>query len=382
MFLFLSLCSFLARRAEFRADVAEVDSLTWAWHRACANTGLGNEVSTVTGPTMSTPKLVHVVLGPPIVLTVQLLPGQLPEDFVPVARRVAAALGARRLRVTPQGLQHVRVELLLEDPLDATLPLVLDPPGVGVLLGRDEGGQDILVDPADLPHVAVQGVTRSGKSVWTYGLLAQLAGRPDVLVAGLDPTGLLWRPFAGSRHADWQVSGLDELAAHEKLLARVVDEMDRRIRELPADRDSIEITHDRPLLFVFLEEYPGLLRVLDAAKTRGDDPGGRVRALISRLLAEGAKVGIRVVILAQRAEAAVLGAFERAMCSLRISFRCDNRTAVELLHAGADPAVADAHTSALPGVGLISMPGRPLTRFRAPYLGDYAAFAAAIATRS
>jgi hypothetical protein len=104
-----------------------------------------------------------------------------------------------------------------------------------------------------------------------------------------------------------------------------------------------------------------------------------VRALTSRLLAEGAKVGIRVVILAQRAEAAVLGAFERAMCSLRISFRCDNRAAVELLHAGAEPAVADAHTAALPGIGLMSMPGRPLTRFRAPFIGGYAEFAAAVA---
>lgn len=155
---------------------------------------------------------------------------------------------------------------------------------------------------------------------------------------------------------------------------------DARIAALPAHRDTLQVVPGCSLIFVALKEYPGLLRVLDAAKKRGgDDPGARVRALVSRLLAEGHKVGIRVVILAQRAEAAVLGAFERAMCSLRISFRCDNRASVELLHAGADQAIADAHTSAPPGIGLMSMPGRPLTRFRAPYIAEYAEYAAAIA---
>ena len=37
----------------------------------------------------------------------------------------------------------------------------------------------------------VQGVTRSSKSGWTYGALAQMAGRPELLIAGCDPAGLL-----------------------------------------------------------------------------------------------------------------------------------------------------------------------------------------------
>ena len=225
----------------------------------------------------------------------------------------------------------------------------------------------------------MQGVTRSGKSVWTYGALAQLAAQPDVLVAGCDPTGLLWRPFAGSLHSLWQVSGLADLPAHEALLARLVAEMDRRIVELPPDRDTLAVTAAMPLLVVVLEELAGLLRALDAAKAAKDDPGKRVRALLGRLLAEGAKVGVRVILLVQRAEAAVVGAFERAMCSLRISFRTDNRASVELLHPGADPAVADAHTTAEPGIALVSMPGRPLTRMRAPFLGGYPEYVAAVA---
>jgi S-DNA-T family DNA segregation ATPase FtsK/SpoIIIE len=231
----------------------------------------------------------------PRTLTVRMLEGQIPAALSRVGHLIAPHLDGVALRVVDRGFGWAIVTVLHEDPLAATLPLDLDEHRAGVMLGRDEGGQEVLAHPAELPHTICQGVTRSGKSVWTYGLLAQLAHRDDVLVAGLDPTGLLWRPFARCRHAPWQVSGLPDLAAHEKLLARVADEMDARIVDLPADRDTIEITTDRPLLFVVLEEYPGLLRVFDAAKTRGDDPGGRVRALVSRLLAEGAKVGIRVV---------------------------------------------------------------------------------------
>jgi hypothetical protein len=57
-------------------------------------------------------------------------------------------------------------------------------------------------------------------------------------VKGACATGLLFRPFAGSRHAQvagQRLSRLD-LAAHEELLRRLVDEMDRRILKQPARR--------------------------------------------------------------------------------------------------------------------------------------------------
>jgi hypothetical protein len=263
-----------ARRVDRWADQQLVDTLVWAFRQACIGAGVCLAVDgPIAGTGYRTPEITNVELGPPLRMTVRMLEGTVPAALSRVGHLIAPHLGGVALRVLDRGFGWALVTVLTVDPLAATLPLAPDLRHAGVLLGRDEGGQDILAEPADLPHTVCQGVTRSGKSVWTYGLLAQLAHRPDVLVAGLDPTGLLWRPFAGSRHAEWQVSGLADLPAHEKLLAQVADEMDRRIRELPADRDTIEITPGRPLLFVFLEEYPGLLRVLDAAKTRGDDPG-------------------------------------------------------------------------------------------------------------
>lgn len=362
-------------RRERYDDHRDAEALAWAWRCACEGTGLGRTVDTPTGGTTTTPKVTAVRLGRCPELLVALLPGQLPGDVRAVANRLAPHLGAVALRVEPRTPVHVRVTLLDADPLDGAVALATGP---GLHLGRDENGAELRIDPAELPHTIAQGVTRSGKSVWTYGLLAQLAHRPDAVVAGCDPTGLLWRPFTGSRHTPWQSSGLADPGAHEKVLASVVEEMETRIDGLPLDRDTVAVGPALPLIVVVLEEYPGLLRVLDAAKTRGDDPGARLRALVSRLLAEGAKAGIRVVLLAQRAEASVVGAFERAMCSLRVSFRCDNRASVELLHPGAPAAVADAHTAALPGVALLSRPGHDLTRIRAPYLGGYREFADAV----
>lgn len=369
-----------ARRREYRYDQTLADDIVWAWRCACEGAGLIQQIDTAVGPSIVTPRLVDITLGPPTILIAQLLPGQIAADIRRAGYRIAGHLGAVMLRVEPHGLRHVRVELLQKDPLHGLLALQLPRREPGTLLGIDEGGLALVEHFAQSAHTIVQGVTRSGKSVFTYGVLAQLAADPAAIVAGCDPTGLLWRPFAGSRHADWQVSGVADHRAHEALLARLVDEMDRRIAALPLDRDTIEIGLDTPMILVVLEELAGLLRCMDGAKSGKEDPGKTFRAAMARLLAEGAKVGIRVLILVQRAEAAIIGAFERAMCSLRISFRVDNRASVELLHPGTPTELADQHTTALPGIALMSAPGRDLTRFRAPYLGGYAEYARAVAT--
>src|SRR5699024_12543066 len=51
-------------------------------------------------------------------------------------------------------------------------------------------------------HTVVAGATRSGKSVFSYVVLSQLARLPFVQVVGVDPSGLLLAPFvdAGAEH--------------------------------------------------------------------------------------------------------------------------------------------------------------------------------------
>ncbi len=347
-----------------RAQLVEGD-LRRAWRAACEGSGLCRTSDSVVGSSVRTPAIRSVTAGPPVALVVELLPGQLPADVEAVALRLAPALGVARLRVTSTSDMFVRVELLDEDPLNATVSLPPVPPDQSTFLGQDEAGRPVRGLWADLTHAVVQGTTGSGKSSWTYATLVQAAGNPDMLVAGCDPSGLFWRPFTGSRHADWQVSGLRSVQAHAELLARLVDEMDSRTEAMPDSQDSVTTSRALPLILVVLEEYAGLLRAADQADTK---IGKAIRGHVARLLAEGRKAGIRVLIIVQRAEAAIIGALERAQCALRISFRTDNRASVELLHPGAPSDVAEEHATALPGVALVTMPGRRLLRLRAPHV--------------
>jgi S-DNA-T family DNA segregation ATPase FtsK/SpoIIIE len=373
--------SFHRRRSDrhaLRLDAAEVDALVDAWDRAAQGVGFVRTVSTVTGPTVIVPRIAHIVLGPPAVLTVRLEPGQTVADLRALSRRLAPHLAARVLRVEALGVgDYARVTLLAADPLADVLHLGSRwPADDRVWLARDEDGTDITADPVDLPHMIAQGQTRSGKSAWCYALLAQLAAMPDVTVAGVDASGLLLRPFAGSHHAAAQVCGLAELPRVETVLAELVAEMDRRIAAIAPGWDRV-ITHlGEPLVVVVLEEWPGVLRALDASAEA--KIGKRVRGLVARLLAESPKAGMRVVMVAQRAEATLIGGAERAQLAARLSFRSDSPDSVKLLHPHAAADLAEHHADAADGVALLTMPGRPLSRVRAPWIGGYGEYAAAV----
>lgn len=360
-----------ARRRQSRRQLADdqhdADALVWAWRTACEGAGVCHSVDTPSGATISTPHVTGVTLGPPTTLMVRLLPGQLPADVRRAAPRLAPHLGAAALRVEPRGYTHVRIDLLDADPLADAYRARPGRAGP-LLLGVAESGP-LYVEPAELQHMIVQGSTRSGKSTWTYGLLGQLAHRPDVRIAGVDPSGITLRPFTGPG----VVCGLADLDRVESVLAELVADMDARLSAMPPDRDVLPFGEAHPLVLVVLEEWPGTLRALDAADAK---QGKRVRALVARLLAESHKVGFRVLLLVQRAEATIVGAAERAQCGGRLSFRVDSAEAVKLLHSGAEDLVAD-HAAAEPGIALVSWPGLALDRLRAPML-SYAEYVAAV----
>jgi S-DNA-T family DNA segregation ATPase FtsK/SpoIIIE len=368
----VSIATWRNRRTDRQIDQAEVDRLTWAWRAAAAGSGIGRTVPTVTGPTTSVPRLTSVTLGPPVVLMVQLLPGQLVADVRAASYRLAGALGAVALRIEARGLEYVRVELLAVDPLADVLRLDLD--GLrgtpAVVLGRDEGGMDVTADVAAWPHVLLSGATLAGKTTGLRWVLAQLAHRRDVRVIGSDPSNSLWRPWPADPD---RVSGLADIAAHVAMLERATAELDRRLATLPAGRDRVQTSAELPLWLIVMEEYAGALRVADADSK---DMGRRLRTAMSRLLAESAKAGMRVWVLAQRGDTAILGGFERSNMTARITWATD-REGVKMAHPGAPADLVDAHATAPPGIALLSAPGVDLTRLRTP-LFEFAEYGAAV----
>lgn len=366
-----------SRRRDRHADEHDVDALCWSWRTACIGSGLCNIVTAAAGPTEVTPKIVDVTLGPPTVFLAELLPGQIPADVRAVAHRLAPHLGAVALRIEPRGLRHVRIECLAEDPLvgsvDRARPVrsARDP----VMIGRDEQARPVPIALADSAHLIVQGSSGSGKSTAMYGFLGQVAPAPDVLVVGSDITGKLLEPWATRPGmAGWHALGTRNLGAHVRVLERCVREMDRRIEQMPPGHDSVQITTDRPLILMVIEEFPGLVRLL---ATTNKELEKTARSMLARLFGESRKAGMRLLLIAQRADANLIGGFERDQCSHAISFRVGSLSALSMLHADADKAVFAEHSTAQPGIALLSAPGDPLRRFRAP-LTDYATYYAEV----
>lgn len=297
------------------------------------------------------------------------------QRFAQTLREVTGAFSLI-LRSEVQG-PHTVLRLLWSDPLRGSRAS-LQPSGGPVRIGLDERGCDVFWDPFEATHTAVQGMTRSGKSVQEYTRLSGLAGRDDMEVCGLDPTGVLLGPWAtaGGHIGVPSTAGEIPVYAHFlDVLIDIVSEMDRRTLQLAADgRDKLEpsdFSAELRCLVVVLEEWPGIIRAAaaeDATESRkpAERVGPKIEAGVARLLAEGAKSGIRVLLLGQRLSSKSLDTDSRSNFGVRHTLRVDNADAVGMLHDNAAdwaPVVAAFE----PGQGLIERPALGQRRYRADY---------------
>ena len=242
------------------------------------------------------------------------------------------------------------------------------------MIGRDSWGDDVFLDIALPSHVICQGGTRSGKSVFAYCLLARVSVLRNVLVGGCDPSGLLLHPWRNAPKPHLRSFG-NGVAAHEAALRQLTLELDRRVGDLLAEGvDKVDWNDSRtPIILVVLEEYPGLL-VLAEAHDGAEGLRGKtslaasIRRSVARLVQEGAKAAIRVLLLTQRADAAIVGGAERSNFGTRISFRLDNGDAVRMLHPQATDDIIRRILKSVQGVGYIDTPRLDATFFRSDYV--------------
>lgn len=349
------------------------------WREACLRAHLGVPVSTPLGGTAmaGTPRVVHVqpsAYRAPGFLVVERPSGLTMADLEDASADLADGLGVWSIRLRERGPHHVRVDLIDVDPLASVVDWLPAAPRDHLVLGVDEHGATVSVPVEELTHMVMQGSTGSGKSGAGYAILAQLAARPDVDVVGIDPTGRLLGPW-GVHPRGWRVCGTADAAArYEHAMAGVVAEMDRRLAELPERADTLETSPSCPLLIVVLEEWAGVARLVGHTRAKPS----AVHRHVARLLAEGRKVGIRVITLVQRAEADVIGAFERDQALTRLSFGTPDANTIKMLHPDASPEVAELHATSPQGVALLSTPEHRLLRIRAPWIGSYAAYVDAV----
>lgn len=346
------------------------------WRSVAEGCGLARVVHVASGVTISVPRVGGVSVdrdGRPVRITVQRHPGQRTADYRERAAQLADALGCARVLIEDMSAERwIVLRLLDTDPLAGVRAWHRRLP-VGHI-AYAETGEAFSARWEDRPHTICVGQTGSGKSSWLMGQLADLArlprcpftDRPTVRVVGIDPSGLLFRPWPDD---PWRVSGLaGDLAEHRRVLRELCAEMDRRLTILPPGTDNLRSDGDVPLLVVVLEEFPALVRAAELVDRKA---AAEIRQLTGRLISEGRKCATRLVLAAQRADTSIVDGATRAQAGLRISFASE-ADGIAMLHPRhvIDP---DEHSVAEPGVCAITAPRVGTFRARSTLLSyrDY-----------
>jgi len=209
-------------------------------------------------------------------------------------------------------------------------------------------------------------------------MLAQLRGQP-VQLCGIDPTGILFNAIgpAGLGGDSLRCLTLRDPGNARDVVLALVAEMDNRIGQLLAEgRDRFTVFDGTlPLLIVVLEEYPGILAALSALDAASgakasDRIETQIRAAVQRLALEGAKVGLRLWLVAQRADASLLTGVLRGQLTQRLTFSTDD-DGLRMLHEGITADQVQKSATFLAGQAWAEFHGvMPLTMFRADFL-DY-----------
>lgn len=255
---------------------------------------------------------------------------------------------------------------------------------IPIAIGWNELAQPVLVDIAkDAAHWLIQGKTRSGKSQCTYNLLAQAGSNPAVRVVGVDPTSVLLAPFVHRRPAEPNIElGLNDFDKVLRVLQFVKAESDRRI-ECFWDRriDKISLFSPAlPLILLVLEEFPGIIEgAQDFDATNGLKPADRyalrITSLVRQIAAQSAKAGIRMLLLAQRAEASIVGGNARSNFAVKMTLRVDEPESVKMLHPNATPEECALVEGFVPGQGFFDQPGLRRQMIRTVRVGEYSTYA-------
>lgn len=322
-------------------------------------------------------------VGP--IFTVELPPGISLDDVGRQVVRLRAGLDVPEINLYPHGTSSalIEVEAQFVDPF-ADLVLSTDQSGgplAPIRIGRDRLAAPITWDPTEAAHIAIQGATRSGKSALIYGMVSALVRKAAVMLAGIDPSRVLLTPWTDQPHPELRCVGDDPVAACQ-VLSSLVDLMTSRLDDLVTEGlDKFDIfTEARPLVVILLEEYPGLLEAAaahDAGEKPADRVAPRIKGHVARLLRESAKVGFRVVLIAQRMDADIVGGASRSQLGLRVTLRVDNGDGVRMLHEHAtSEQIAEVPTFP-PGRALVQAPGVPLTAAQMD-LTDYATYKARV----
>jgi DNA segregation ATPase FtsK/SpoIIIE, S-DNA-T family len=112
----------LQRQREDRELARWATELGWQWSETMDGVHLAHHTRTAGGLYHIAAPLVHSAdPGPPVTLLVEMLPGQIIEDFQSQAHRIAEGMGVPMVRIAPAAQGLIKVGLLDHDSLRAAM---------------------------------------------------------------------------------------------------------------------------------------------------------------------------------------------------------------------------------------------------------------------
>ncbi|MFQ5761296.1 MAG: DNA translocase FtsK, partial [Acidiferrobacterales bacterium] len=250
----------------------------------------------------------------------------------------------------------------------ATSPLTLG-------LGKDIGGNPVIVDLAGMPHLLVAGTTGSGKSVCLNSLILSLLYKcapEQVRFIMIDPKMLELAVYEGIPHlltpvvTDMKQAAnalrwsLAEMQRRYRLMAalgvrniagynRKVSEAEERGNPIPdplnTNGEEVATLTTLPYVVILVDELADLMLVV----------GKKVEELVVRLAQRARAAGVHLILATQRPSVDVVTGLIKANVPTRIAFqmasRVDSRTVLDQM--GAEQLLGQGDMLFLqPGIGL------------------------------
>jgi len=249
---------------------------------------------------------------------------------------------------------------------------------LSVALGKDIGGQPVVVDLAKMPHLLVAGTTGSGKSVGVNAMILSLiykAEPKDVRMIMVDPKMLELSIYEGIPHLLAPV--VTDMTKAANALNWCVGEMERRyklmsalgVRNLSGFNSKINearklgehipnpfsLTANTDIGPEPLETLPYIVVVIDELADLMMVVGKKIEELIARLAQKARASGIHLILATQRPSVDVITGLIKANIPTRIAFqvssKIDSRTILDQMGAEALLGQGDMLYLA-PGTGL------------------------------
>ena len=230
---------------------------------------------------------------------------------------------------------------------------------LAMTLGKDIGGQPVVVDLSKMPHLLVAGTTGSGKSVGINAMILSLLykSEPDkVRLILVDPKMLELSIYEGIPHLLAPV--VVDMKQAANALNWCVGEMERRYKLMSAmgvrniaglnhrikDAEKLGNKLPNPLSLTPeapepLTAMPHIVVIIDELADLMMVAGKKVEQLIARLAQKARAAGIHLVLATQRPSVDVITGLIKANIPTRMSFqvssKIDSRTILDQMGAEA-----------------------------------------------